>query len=106
MYCLIYQFEVKAEKTKEFETAWAGLTKLIYEFEGSLGSRLHLDENGKYIAYAQWPSKEVFDNAGNKLPAEADSFRIAIREACIEIKTLHKVERSIDLLENLTFAQK
>ena len=99
MYCVIYQFDVKAEKTKEFETAWAELTKLIYEYEGSLGSRLHLDENGKYIAYAQWSSKKVFDNAGKNLPSKAEIFRKAMRESCSEIKTLHKLEMITDLLK-------
>jgi quinol monooxygenase YgiN len=99
MYCLIYQFDVKPEKTKEFEAAWVGLTKLIYEFEGSLGSRLHIDENGNYIAYAQWPSKDVFDNAGNNMPAEADLFRKAMRESCTEIKTLYKLDEVTDLLK-------
>ena len=92
MYCVIYQFDVKAEKTKEFEVAWKGVTKLIYKYEGSLGSRLHLDENGKYIAYAQWPSKTVFDNAGQNMPGEADSLRKSMRESCNEIKTLYKLE--------------
>lgn len=103
MYCLIYHFEVKPEKTKEFEAAWAGLTKLIYEYEGSLGSRLHIDENGNYIAYAQWPSKDVFDNAGNNMPAEADLFRKAMRESCIEIKTVFKLESQYDLLQSEPF---
>ncbi|MGB0429966.1 MAG: antibiotic biosynthesis monooxygenase, partial [Bacteroidia bacterium] len=64
MYCLIYKFNVKSNKVNQFKRAWEALTELIYEFEGSYGSRLHIDENGDYIAYAQWPSKNVFEMAG------------------------------------------
>ncbi len=99
MYCVIYQFVVKAGSETQFENAWKGLTELIYEYEGSLGSRLHLSENGEYIAYAQWPSKDVFDKAGDHMPEKADLFRKAMRESCNEIKTLNKLEVKKDLLK-------
>ena len=39
------------------------MTNLIKLHEGSLGSRLHKQKELHYIAYAQWPSKEIFDNS-------------------------------------------
>ena len=106
MYCVIYQFVVKAGSETQFENAWKGLTELIYEYEGSLGSRLHLSENGEYIAYAQWPSKEVFDNAGNNMPEKANEFRKQMKESYSEIKTLFKLEKQNDLLKNDIFLEK
>ena len=44
------------------------MTNLIKLHEGSLGSRLHKQKELHYIAYAQWPSKEIFDNSVKKLP--------------------------------------
>ena len=58
MFTVIYSFQVKPKQDKIFIKAWSDLTKLILEYEGSLGSRLHLESDGKYIAYAQWPSKK------------------------------------------------
>lgn len=100
MFALIYQFEVKENKEPEFINAWEKLTQLIYEYEGSLGSRLHKQIDNVYIAYAQWPDKETWKNAGNNLPDSADEVRAKMREACTKIDTLHELECKIDLLKS------
>ena len=41
IFTVIYSFKVLPEKCDSFEESWSQLTKLIYEYEGSLGSRLH-----------------------------------------------------------------
>ncbi len=41
MFAVIYQFNVKENRESEFIGAWKQLTQLIYDYEGSLGSRLH-----------------------------------------------------------------
>ncbi len=98
MYIVIYEFLVKENKEQEFIDSWESLTKLILQHEGSLGSRLHKQKEHHYIAYAQWPSKEIFDNAGANLPDTAISIRKIMGSACQEIKTLHKLEVIADLL--------
>jgi len=86
-FTVIYSFKVVEGKEKDFINSWAELTKLIYEFEGSYGSRLHKVNNNLFIAYAQWPDKEVYDRSGNNLPESANKFRQQMRECCSEIKT-------------------
>ena len=81
MFTVIYSFKVKPNQVEKFIHGWEGLTKLIYEFERSLGSRLHKVGELDYIAYAQWPSKETFDNAGSNLPESADIFRSKMKSA-------------------------
>ena len=62
MFCVIYEFKVKDGSNLAFESAWADFTEAIYRVCGSLGSRLHkTDDSQTYIAYAQWPSREVFN---------------------------------------------
>ena len=100
MFTVIYSFKVKENQVDEFIIGWEGLTKLIYEFEGSLGSRLHKVGELDYIAYAQWPSKMIFDNAGSNLPESADIFRSKMKNACEQIETLHKMEVVKDLLKS------
>lgn len=99
MFAVIYIFKIKPGKENQFEESWNVLTKYIYKYENSKGSRLHKSKKEEYIAYAQWPSKERWKNAGNNLPKKADATRARMRQACIRIKTIHELEIIDDLLE-------
>ena len=103
MFIAIYSFEVHPGQDKEFIDAWTELTKLIYLHEGSLGSKLHLNKDGLYIAYAQWPDKTTWQNSGEKLPPEADNYRNQMKSSCIEIKTLYELDSVEDLLQTKVF---
>ena len=98
MYIVMYAFEVKPNKEADFLKGWKNLTKLIRKHEGSLGSRLHIQEPLTYIAYAQWPSKIKFENSGNNLPEEADTYRNLMRSSCKGINVVDKFEVVEDLL--------
>lgn len=99
MFCVVYSFEVKDDAHEQFIKAWQELTELIFNHEGSLGSRLHKVDDSNYIAYAQWPDRKTWENSGSKLPASAESVREAMRDACLEIKTLHQMEVVNDRLK-------
>lgn len=103
MFCAVYRFSVKPGADAPFKEAWRRLTELIYEYEGSLGSRLHsCGVDGEYIAYAQWPSRETWERASG-IPAElADAPKKSMREACIKIETIHELEVVDDLLKTET----
>ena len=62
MLVVIYQWSVKPGQEANFEDGWHKVTESLYQ-RGSLGSRLHRAENGTYLAYAQWPSKETRQKA-------------------------------------------
>ncbi|UKN00700.1 antibiotic biosynthesis monooxygenase [Paracrocinitomix mangrovi] len=98
MFIAIYSFTVVPGKEAEFKEAWVELTKLIYQFENSLGSRLHHEKDEVYIAYAQWRSKEQWANSGGNLPEEANQWRQQMKAACSEIKTVYELEVVDDLL--------
>ena len=100
MFTVIYSFKVKTGQEAIFQKAWADLTKLIYESEGSLGSRLHHVEDDHFIAYAQWPNKERWENAGNQLPTSAKEISKNMKDACDKIETLYKMEVVEDLLKS------
>ena len=103
MFAVIYQFKVKKGLSSEFIEGWNGLTKLIYQFEGSLGSRLHQEDEDMYIAYAQWPDEQAWKTSGNNLPPESEKFRTLMRISCHEINTIHKLNMVSDLLANQTY---
>ncbi|WP_319590493.1 antibiotic biosynthesis monooxygenase [uncultured Draconibacterium sp.] len=98
MFSVIYSFQVKKGSEKLFEADWKELTKMFRDFAGGLGSRLHLAEENSYIAYAQWPNKKAWEEAGNKLPEEALEVRIRMRNSCEAMKTLHQLHLVEDML--------
>lgn len=71
MFCVVYEFKVKAGQETQFEQSWASFTEAIYRVCGSLGSRLHKTNDPlTYVAYAQWPSRIIFEQ---KVPKESYS---------------------------------
>ena len=98
MYCIIYQFEVKPGLEAQFMKAWEKLT-LFYRNEcNSLGSRLHRESDLHYMAYAQWPSLEVYEAAGSKENTETAQWSQQMREACNKVEALFKLESQMDYL--------
>lgn len=106
MFAVIYQFDVKENMNSEFVEAWKKLTQLIYEYEGSLGSRLHELNNQAYLAYAQWPDEETWKNSGNNLPNSAENIRLAMKDSCIRIEVLYELDCVEDLLKSRTWDRK
>jgi heme-degrading monooxygenase HmoA len=100
MFSIIYKFEIKPERKESFEKSWKNLTLLIYKYAGSLGSRLHKKDEYNYIAYAQWPNKETWENSSNKLPEKSKEISRLMKESCISIETEYKLDLIEDLLEN------
>lgn len=103
MFVVIYSFHVKKDCDASFRAAWQSLTQLIYEYEGSLGSRLHDPLEGKYLAYAQWPDEETWEKSGENLPKSADKFRAEMRKACLKIEVLDKLNVANDLTKAVPF---
>ena len=99
MFIVIYSFEIIPDKKNVFLDCWRELTKLIYKYENSLGSRIHKQSENIYVAYAQWPNAETFENSGKKLPEKAIEIRRKMKEVCFEIKILNKLEVIEDLLD-------
>lgn len=97
-FTVIYSFKIIEGKEHDFINAWTELTKLIYKYEGSYGSRLHKVDKQLYIGYAEWPNKETWGNSGNIIPVTANKFRNQMRESCSEIKTEYEMNVVRDLL--------
>lgn len=60
MFIALYRWKLKAGKEQQFRAAWSQVTLAIRENCGSLGSRLHQAEDGTWAAYAQWPTKAMW----------------------------------------------
>ena len=101
MFCAGYRFRVKPGCEDQLRDAWCELTELIHEHCGSLGSRLHVSSAGEYIAYAQWPRREMWENPA-ALPKAAIPVRERMLTACESIDTLYELAVTDDLLKPQT----
>ncbi|AOE48775.1 antibiotic biosynthesis monooxygenase family protein [Kangiella sediminilitoris] len=62
MLAVLLEFKVKPGAENKFVEYWEKTTDIIYNNFGSLGSKLHKADNGRFVAYAQWPSLEVYES--------------------------------------------
>jgi heme-degrading monooxygenase HmoA len=63
MYVAVYRWTVKPGREEQFREAWRRGTRAITRIYGSFGSRLHRDEQGRYLGYAEWPDKASWQKA-------------------------------------------
>jgi len=97
MYCLIYRFKIHKDTEELFIKSWAEVTKAFAKHCGALGSRLHKKDTSEYIAYAQWPSKEIRDNA--ELPSDIiNGAHAEMRSCCKSVEVLFELTPVNDLL--------
>jgi len=59
MVIFLYRWRLKPGKEEQFRKAWSYVTEQLREKGGSLGSRLHVGDDGLWYGYAQWPSIEI-----------------------------------------------
>lgn len=109
MFIAVYEFVVRAGQEEAFIRAWAKRTEGIYRLSGSLGSRLHRNENGNFIGYAQWPSREVWCQIGTSPlnNGHYPEYDLASQQmqACLAIpsKTLFEMDVEEDYLRPTQF---
>lgn len=100
MLAVILEFDVIEGMEEQFRDAWIETTEMIYKNFGSLGSRLHQSDSGKFIAYAQWPDLDVYEN-DHHWPANSRNPRERMR-ATLKIgkpTVLHKLTLDTDMLK-------
>ena len=98
MFCVIYTFTVKPGCAEPFRHHWSAVTQWYYCHAGSLGSRLHRASTGEYIAYAQWQTREQWEQQRQRSDAELQAHRQAMRDACEQIAVLYELEMTDDYL--------
>lgn len=98
---ILLEFEVKKGFEDKFLKAWDETTEIIYRNFGSLGSRLHREEEGLYVAYAQWPSIEVYESEQHWSDEDL-SVREAMRAALVggKPRSIRRLSIVSDLLKN------
>lgn len=99
-FTVIYSFQVTNGREADFIKTWTELTRLIYRYAGSYGSRLHKNTNQLFIALAQWPDRETWQNANDNLPDSAKEIWKQMNEYCSKIRTEFELTTVCDLLQS------
>lgn len=68
MFIVLYRWRTKKGMEDQLVEAWTEVTDYIVKNYDSLGSRLHLGDDGIWYAYAQWKSAEQRENAFAEMP--------------------------------------
>lgn len=102
MFVAAYWWKVHPGKETQFRAAWRRGTQLIQERYGSLGSRLHRDDERRFIGVAEWPDRASWQAAFDAKmvydePATRAAFVDAIADAAKEPMLLMEV--TDDLLD-------
>lgn len=82
-FIVIYRWRLHPGKEAQFREAWERMTPILMRERGALGSRLHRAEDGTWLAYAQWPSKDAWEKSRATGPIDAEASRL-MREAEVE----------------------
>jgi quinol monooxygenase YgiN len=85
MFAAIYRWNVHPGCEEEFSHAWVELTRLIRQFLGSLGSRLHRADDGSFVAYAQWPSRSAWEQSDTITSTDFERWRKIMRQSADRI---------------------
>jgi catechol 2,3-dioxygenase-like lactoylglutathione lyase family enzyme len=79
---ILYRWRLRTGHEAQFKEAWSVVTRSLIE-RGSLGSRLHVGNDGVWYAYAQWPSAEA-RTAAFAQPLGVDEAQRAMADAVLE----------------------
>jgi heme-degrading monooxygenase HmoA len=82
MFIVIYRWKLKRGTEERFREGWRRATQAISLRYGALGSRLHRAEDGSFVAYAQWPDKQHWEDMRKGPPADPQS--LAAMRDCVD----------------------
>lgn len=107
MFAVIYRAHLKPDREAEYIRMWHKIALYFKEHRGALGSSLHKTDDGLWIAYSRWPTKEVRDASwpsdkkaiSAELPAEIQE-AIKIVKDCLDDERKFP-EISMDVIDDL-----
>lgn len=83
-FAVIYRWRVRSGMEASFVEAWEFVTRAIRDQRGGLGSCLHRADDGTWVAYARWPSRDAWERSqaeDSPDPAASDIMRDSIEES-------------------------
>lgn len=65
MFVVLYQWQLKPERLKEFQEGWSEIVHRNIEKYGALGSKLFKSSEDNWYSYSEWTSKACWEAASN-----------------------------------------
>ncbi len=94
-FAVIYRGYLKQGMEEEYKNYWNKIASFFIKFRGAIGSCLHKTEEGMWLAYSKWPSKEMRDNAWPEDESVNKSFPKEIKSAIIGLKQCLDPDRNL-----------
>lgn len=82
-FAVIYRWRIRSGLEEQFQQAWATATESFMVERSALGSRLHHADDGTWVAYAQWPSREAWQASRGLGPVDSRAAAV-MAEAIVE----------------------
>lgn len=107
MFACIYQGYLKKGKEAAYKEAWKTVASYFMHCRGSLGSSLHVTEDGLWVAYSRWPCRKTRDASwpqgkdgiSNEIPLEIQQAIHIIKDSIDESRKIPDI--CMEVLEDL-----
>lgn len=96
MFAVLYKWTLKKGSEAKFVDAWEEVTAELSTRWETQGSRLHRTQEGDWIAYAQWPSREKWEEA-----SQATFVKSAARVEMAAAVESGEILMSMDIVKDL-----
>lgn len=104
MFIALYRWKIKTGSEEDFRRSWRTITVEIYRKCGSFGSRLHQSEDGIWVAYAQWETRDDWERLRNSFVLEDPDARKLWRDSIESAMPEIYMNVTDDLLKNVKFS--
>lgn len=98
MFITVDRMRVRPDRRQAFMLCWRTVAEAMQEHSGSLGSRLHVTDQGDYVDYTQWPDRRTSEDA--TLPESYAGVTERMRDACDELQRVFEMELADDHLDD------
>jgi quinol monooxygenase YgiN len=73
-FAVLYRWQLHTAKKAQFRNAWRQLAEILHLQYGALGAHLYETDNGRWVAYNQWPDQDTWERARTSPPQEREVF--------------------------------
>jgi hypothetical protein len=101
MFAVIYRFRLKPHQEENYRKYWNLIVNYFLEKRGAIGSCLHKNDDGLWVAYSRWPNRVTRDaswpgdNApSNELPAD-------IRDVIKKMQVIKEENQDLEQYEDI-----